>query len=138
LLGIAGAKYDRNTCLDDLCAVPTGLGVISNTNPALKGGAKIFRAYGARALGIPIAMPTRLTSQCVKTLGKRLDTLAQHKATGVRGVLHRHGFLAHRGKRKSMPRPSLALVVAGTSSSAMGIFRERCSVKTQRVFPTMA
>jgi hypothetical protein len=26
-----------------------------------------------------------MTSQCVKTLGKRLDTLAQHKATGVRG-----------------------------------------------------
>jgi len=48
LLGIAGAKYDRDTCLDDSCAVPTGLTVISNTNPALKGGAKIFRAYGAR------------------------------------------------------------------------------------------
>ena len=42
------------------------------------------------------------------------------------------------GSRKSMPRASLALVVAGTFSSAMGILRARCSLNTHRVLPTMA
>jgi hypothetical protein len=30
-----------------ICAVPTGLKCISNVYPALKGWAKLFRAYGA-------------------------------------------------------------------------------------------
>ena len=42
------------------------------------------------------------------------------------------------GNEKVMPRSSLALVVAGTSSSETGILRARCSLKIQSVPPTTA
>src|ERR1019366_4901104 len=43
----------RDTCLDDSCAVPTGLDPPIDAYPALKGGAKIFRACGAGSLVFP-------------------------------------------------------------------------------------
>jgi hypothetical protein len=50
----------------------------------------------------------------------------------------RDGTQPYFGNRKSMPRSSFALVVACTFSSAIGIFRARCSVNTHSVFPTIA
>jgi hypothetical protein len=57
----------RDTCLDDSCAVPTGLGPPIYAYPALKGGAKIFRACGAHSLVVPAAMRTSYEASVVGT-----------------------------------------------------------------------
>jgi hypothetical protein len=57
----------RDTCLDDSCAVPTGLGPPIYAYPALEGGAKIFRACGAHSLVVPAAMRTSYEASGVGT-----------------------------------------------------------------------
>ena len=57
----------RDTCLDDSCAVPTGLGPPIYAYPALKGGAKIFRACGAASGGDRIGVdgPEIVSEKCL-------------------------------------------------------------------------
>ena len=61
-----------------------------------------------------------------------------HAFMAAVAVAARSSPFSYLGRRKSTPRSSLALVVAGTSRLAIGILRARSSVKTQSVFPTTA